>query len=68
MLFCACPGVFFSAAKMDMAYFLDEMENKVAVGMEGADQKALESKAYKDIMKCFTVSDAMLMQPYVPPR
>lgn len=59
---CACPGVVFSAVKMDMAYFSDELESKVAVGMEGADQKALESQAYKDIMKLFTVSDVKLMQ------
>jgi len=37
--------------QMDMAYFLDEMKSKVSSAMQGADQKALGSQAYKDVLK-----------------
>lgn len=42
---------------MDVPYFLDDMESKVASAMEGADQKAVESQMYKDVMKSIAVSD-----------
>ncbi|CAM9149014.1 unnamed protein product [Ectocarpus sp. 8 AP-2014] len=37
--------------EMDMAYFLESMTSKLSSAMEGADEKALESKEYKDLMK-----------------
>lgn len=42
---------------MNLEYFLEEMQNKVSSAMEGADQRALESKGYKDLMKNIIVSD-----------
>lgn len=39
------------AEQMDMAYFLETMQSKLSSAMQGADQKALESKKYKDLMK-----------------
>lgn len=43
--------------KMSLKFFLDEMQSKVSLAMEGADEKALESKEYKDVMKKIIVSD-----------
>ncbi|CAM9223838.1 unnamed protein product, partial [Ectocarpus sp. 13 AM-2016] len=42
--------------EMDMAYFLERMTSKLSSAMEGADEKALESKDYKDLMKMIVVS------------
>lgn len=41
---------------MDMEYFLEGMTSKLSSAMEGADEKALESKEYKDLMKMIVVS------------
>ncbi|CAM9781797.1 unnamed protein product [Pylaiella littoralis] len=43
--------------QMDVPYFLDDMESKVASAMEGADQKAVESQMYKDVMKSIAAPD-----------
>ncbi|CAM9509251.1 unnamed protein product [Ectocarpus fasciculatus] len=37
--------------EMDMAYFLEGMTSKLSSAMEGADEKALESQEYKNLMK-----------------
>lgn len=43
--------------QMDMNYFLKEMKSKVSSAMQGADQKAVESEAYKEVVKHIIVSD-----------
>ncbi|CAM9922704.1 unnamed protein product [Scytosiphon promiscuus] len=40
-----------SPEEMDVPHFLNGMAEKVDLAMEGADEKALESKDYKDLMK-----------------
>lgn len=42
---------------MNLEYFLEIMQSKVSSGMEGADERAVESKEYKDVMKKINVSD-----------
>ncbi len=42
---------------MDFEYFLEEMKSKVSSAMQGAEQRAVESKAYKDVVKHVIVSD-----------
>lgn len=41
---------------MNMSYFLEEMKGEVSSAMEGADEKALESKKFKEVMKKISVS------------
>lgn len=44
---------------MNMEHILEIVHNKVSSIMEGADERALESQAYKDLMKKIIVSDLM---------
>lgn len=41
----------FSQYQIDMAGFSEMLKVKVAAAMQGADKKALESRAYKGVVK-----------------
>lgn len=42
--------------QMGYDYFLESMKSKVSSAMQGADERALESKEYKELMKKIIVS------------
>lgn len=46
-----------SSKQMGMKYFLETMQSKVSSEMEGANEKAVESMEYKEVMKKIIVSD-----------
>lgn len=43
--------------QMNLEHFKQIIQSKVSSDMEGADQRALESKEYKDVMKKIIVSE-----------